>query len=77
MREFPAGPVIKNPPSSAGDMGLIAGQRTKTAHSVGQRSPGTATGEATAQRGKVHVLQRRASALQQRPSPAKTKDTYI
>lgn len=64
MREFPAGPVIKNPPSSAGDMGLIAGQRTKIARSVGQQSPGTTTGEATA-----------PSALQQRPSPAKTKDT--
>ena len=27
--DFPGGPVIKNLPSKAGDMGLIPGQRTK------------------------------------------------
>ena len=27
--DFPGGPVIKNLPSNAGDMGLIPGQRTK------------------------------------------------
>ena len=27
MLDFPSGPVIKNPPASAGDMGLIPGLR--------------------------------------------------
>ena len=30
--EFPGGPVVKNPPSSAEDMGLIPDQETKTTH---------------------------------------------
>ena len=25
MRDFPGGPVVKNPPTNAGDMGLIPG----------------------------------------------------
>ena len=32
---FPSGPVIKNQPSNAGDVGLIPGQRTKTSHALG------------------------------------------
>ena len=29
VKDFPGGPVVKNPSSNAGDMGLIPGQRTK------------------------------------------------
>ena len=36
---FPGGPVVKNPPSNAGDGGLIPGQGTKILHAVGQLSP--------------------------------------
>ena len=32
--DFPGGPVVKNPPSNAGDMGLIPGQGTKISHAV-------------------------------------------
>ena len=36
-RDFPGGPVIKNPPpSNAGDVGLIPGQGTKILHVLGQ-----------------------------------------
>ena len=35
---FPAGPVVKNLPSSAGDVGSIPGQGTKIPHAVGQLS---------------------------------------
>ena len=38
-RDFPGGPVVKNPPYNAGDMGLIPGQGTKIPYAVGQLSP--------------------------------------
>ena len=31
-KNFPGGPVIKNPPSNSGYMGLIPGQGTKMLH---------------------------------------------
>ena len=37
-RDFPAGPVVKNPPSNAGDVGSIPGQGTKIPHATGQLS---------------------------------------
>ena len=36
--DFPGGPVVKNPPSNAGDTGSIPGQGTKIPHAVGQMS---------------------------------------
>ena len=42
---FPGGPVIKNLPSNAGDVGLIPGRGTKIPHAVGQLSPRAATTE--------------------------------
>ena len=38
-RNFPGGPVVKNPPSNAGDVGSIPGQGTKIPHASGQLSP--------------------------------------
>ena len=35
-RDYPGGPVIKNPPSNAGDAGSILGQRTMIPHATGQ-----------------------------------------
>ena len=35
-RELPGGPVVKNLPSSAGDVGSIPDQGTKIPHAVGQ-----------------------------------------
>ena len=37
--DFPGGLVVKNPPSNAGDAGLIPGQGTKIPHVVEQWSP--------------------------------------
>ena len=37
-RVFPGGPVVKNPPSNAGDVGSIPGQGTKISHAAGQLS---------------------------------------
>ena len=39
LRDFPGGPVVKNPPSTAGDAGLIPGQGTEIPHAAGQLSP--------------------------------------
>ena len=36
-RDFPDGPVVKNPPSSSGGTGSIPGQGTKIPHAVGQQ----------------------------------------
>ena len=38
IRDFPGGPVVKNPPSNAGDVGLIPGWETKIPHAAGQLS---------------------------------------
>ena len=38
-QDFPGGPVVKNPPSNAGDVGSIPGQGTKIPHATGQLSP--------------------------------------
>ena len=35
QRDFPGGPVVKNPPSNAGDMGSIPGQEAKIPHAMG------------------------------------------
>ena len=44
-RDFPGGPVVKNLPYNAGDMGLIPGQGTKIPHAAGQLSPRATTTE--------------------------------
>ena len=36
--DFPGGPVVKNQPSNAGDVGSIPGQGTKIPHAAGQLS---------------------------------------
>ena len=38
LGDFPGGPVVKNPPSNAGDVGLIPGRGTKIPHAAGQLS---------------------------------------
>ena len=43
--DFPGGPMVKNPPSSAGDASSIPGRGTKIPHAAGQLSPHAATTE--------------------------------
>ena len=45
LRDFPGGPVVKNPPCNAGDVGSIPGLGTKTLHSVERLNLFTATTE--------------------------------
>ena len=44
-RDFPGGPVVKNPPYKAGDTGLTPGQGTKIPHASGQLDRCTTTTE--------------------------------
>ena len=37
--------MVKNPPSNAGDTGLVPGQETKIPHATGQLNPRAATTE--------------------------------
>ena len=37
--DFPGGPVVKNSPSNAGDVGLIPGRGTKSPHATGKLNP--------------------------------------
>ena len=62
-RDFPGGPVVKNLPSNAGDMGSISGRGTKIPHAMGQLthvpqllSPHTTTREPTCHNYRAHVL---------------------
>ena len=45
--DLPGGPVVKNLPYNAGDVGLIPGQGTKIPHAAGQLSPRATTTELT------------------------------
>jgi len=47
-REFPDGPVVKNLPFNAGDMGSVSAWGTKIPHATGQLSPCSTTREAHA-----------------------------
>ena len=38
-RDFPGGPVVKNPPSNVEDGGLIPGRGTRNPHTLGQLNP--------------------------------------
>ena len=58
MWDFPGGPVVKNPPASAGDTGLIPGLGTKILHAAEQLNPYTATTEPPCYGG-AHGLQQK------------------
>ena len=69
QRDSPGGPVVKNPPSSAGDVGSIPGLGTKIPCAAGQLSPSSATTEPA--RSGAHVPQQRAHEPQLRHDVAK------
>ena len=70
-RDFPGGPVVKNPPSNAGDMGSIPGWGAKIPQAVGQLSPWDSTRE------KPLCCNKRYRMLKLRPSTAKKKKIII
>ena len=56
-RDFPGGPVVKNPPSNAGDVGSIPGQGATIPHATGQLSPRATTTELAHLNKRARVLQ--------------------
>ena len=62
-RDIPGGPVVKNPPYNAGDMGSIPGQGTKIPHATGQLSPCATTTELARLNQSPHATNYRAHAL--------------
>ena len=64
-RDFPGGPVVKNPPSSAGDPGLIPRRETKIECAAGQLSPRTATTEPACSGAHAPQLERNPRAATQ------------
>ena len=45
LQGFPGGPVVKKPPSNAGDLGSIPGREIKIPHAAEQLSPHAPTKE--------------------------------
>ena len=82
-RDFPGGPVAKNLPSIAGDVGWMPGWGTKILRATGQlspcaparESPCTETTKPCAPEPEAHVPQEEASALQLEKSPCDTRKT--
>ena len=58
---LPGGPVVKNPPCNAGDVGSIPGQGTKTTCAVEQLSPHTKTREGPC--AEAHLVKPKISKL--------------
>ena len=61
-RDFPGGPVVKNPPSKAGEAGSIPGQGTKIQNAAGQLSPRAPTTEAMRPGARTPHLEKRKPA---------------
>ena len=55
--DFPGGPVVKNPPSNAGDVGSIPGWGNKIPLAVGQLNLGATTTELEHLKERDHVPQ--------------------
>ena len=68
--DFPGGPVVKNPPSNAGDASSIPGWRTKIPHAAGQLSPRTATTEPACSGARVPQLERSPRTTTKSPRAA-------
>ena len=66
------GSVVKNPPSNAGDVGLIPGPGTKIPHATGQLNPYARAREASSLWNPCSTT-RETLALQKRPSAAPQK----
>ena len=56
MGDFPGGPVVKNPPSIAGDVHSIPGQGAKIPQATGQLSPRATTTELACRNYRAHTL---------------------
>ena len=71
--DLPGGPVVKNPPSNAGDAGSIPGRGTKIPHATGQLSLRASTREPSRCNERSRMPQRTSCVPQLRPNAAKKK----
>ena len=71
--DFPGGPVVKNLPSNAGDVGSIPGWGTKIPHAAGQLIPRVTTTETAHSGACAPHLERSPHAATKSPCTA-TKD---
>ena len=83
--DFPGGPMVKNPPTNAGETGLIPGlgrshmlqhneapmPQLLSPHSATTEAPCSATKETTARKSRPHLLQLDNAPALCRPSTAK------
>ena len=56
-RDFPGGPVVKNPPCTVGDMSSIPDGGTKILHAPEQQSPSTTVPKPVCHNQRVHAAQ--------------------
>ena len=68
---LPGGPVVKNLPSYAGDLGSIPGWGTKISCALGQLGPLAATTESMCPSQSSHMVQGRPQVLQHRLNAVK------
>ena len=61
-RDFTGGPVVKNLPCNAGDMGSIPDQGTKIPHAAEQLSSCTTTRKSVPSNERYHMMQLRPEA---------------
>ena len=77
IRDFPGGPVVKNPPYKAGDLGPIPRQGTKIPHAAGQLSPHTTTTELLHLSQSPHAANDRAHVLWNPRATTREKKTCM
>ena len=72
LRDFPGGPVVKNLPGNAGDMGSMPGQGTEIPLASGQLSLCTATTEAACSGTRVPPPESSCTVMKTPPAACKT-----
>ena len=72
QQDFPGGPMVENPPSSAGDVGLIPGAG-KTPHAEEQGSSCATATEPTLQSKKTHCCEKPAHGSNEQPLLSATR----
>ena len=74
-RDFPGGPVVKNSPSNAGDVGLIPGRGTKIPQAAEQLSLFAATTEPVRSRACAPQLKSLHAATREKPAHSNEEST--
>ena len=68
LRDFSSGPVVKDLPSTTGNMGSIPGRETKIPHAMGQLSLRAATTEPVHSGARTPKLERSPRSAREEPA---------